>query len=59
MNKIMDKGHEQAAFVRRHLLGYPGCEEMLELIGDGRNAIVISLRYHFVPTELAPKVEIW
>lgn len=59
MNKIMDKGREQAVYVRRYLLGYPGCEEMLELIGDGRNAIVMSLRYHFVPIELAPKGEIW
>lgn len=54
----MDKGHEQAVYIRRHLVGYTGCEKMLELISDRRNTNITSLGYHFVLMGLAKKVEI-
>ena len=40
-------------------MGCPRSEEMLELITGRTNANITSLRYHFVPMELAPKVEVW
>lgn len=55
----MDKGHEQAVYIRRHLVDYTGCKEMLELVSDRRNANITLLGCHFVPMGLAQKVDVW
>lgn len=53
----MDRSHEQAVYINRHLVSYPGCEKMLELTSERRNANITSVGYHFVPIGLSKKRE--